>query len=67
MPDRIPEDFFFCVFLRNFSQERGFGGGRSNSCCFPILQDFFRRNSWGTGIPVFTPDSCGFLRIPEDS
>ncbi len=27
----------------------------------------FCRNSCGTGIPVFTPDSSGFLRIPPDS
>ena len=36
VPDRIPEDFFPCVFRRNFSQERGFGGGRSNSCFFQL-------------------------------
>jgi hypothetical protein len=37
---------------------------------FLFFSDFtgiFRRNSCGTGIPVFTPDSLGFLRIPEDS
>jgi hypothetical protein len=27
----------------------------------------FGRKSCGTGIPVFTPDSSGILRIPEDS
>ena len=35
----------------------------------PVFFNFtgiFHRNSWGTGIPVFTPDSSGFLRIPED-
>jgi hypothetical protein len=51
---------FSCVFLRNYSQERGFGGGRSNSCFFPILQEFF------AGIPggqefLYLP------QIPEDS
>ena len=61
IPDRIPEDFFFsCVLLRNFSQERGFGGGRSNSCFFPILQEFF------TGIPV-GQEFLYLLRIPQDS
>jgi biotin transporter BioY len=36
----------------------------------PVFSDFsgfFCRNSCGTGIPVFTQDSSGFLRIPEDS
>jgi len=36
----------------------------------PVFSDFtgiFCRNSWGTGIPVFTPDSSGIRRIPEDS
>jgi hypothetical protein len=34
---------------------------------YPDFTGIFRRNSCGTGIPVFTPDSSGFLRIPEDS
>jgi hypothetical protein len=55
--------FFSCVFLRNFSHERSFGGGCSSSCFFRFYR-IFCRNSWGTGIPVFTPDSSGFLRIP---
>jgi hypothetical protein len=68
---RIPEDFFFsCVFRRNFSQERGFGGGLRNSCFLPLSQEFF------AGIPAgqeflhlqwIPPDSSGFLRIPLDS
>jgi hypothetical protein len=33
--------FFSCVFRRNFSQERGFGGGRRNSCFLPLSQEFF--------------------------
>jgi hypothetical protein len=28
------------------------------------ITGIFRRNSYGTGIPVFSPDSSGFLRIP---
>jgi hypothetical protein len=65
---RIPEDFFFsCVYRRNFSQERGFGGGLRNSCFLLLSQDFF------AGIPVgqeflhlqwIPPDSSGFLGIP---
>jgi hypothetical protein len=38
--------FFPCVFRRNFSQERGFGGGCRNSCFLPLSQEFF------AGIPV---------------
>jgi hypothetical protein len=34
---------------------------------FFSLIGIFRRNSCGTGIPVFTPDSSGIRRIPEDS
>jgi hypothetical protein len=33
--------FSSCVFRRNFSQERGFGGGLRNSCFLPLSQDFF--------------------------
>ena len=33
---------------------------------FSVVTGIFRRNSW-TGIPVFTPESSGFRRIPEDS
>jgi hypothetical protein len=66
---RIPEDFFFsCVFRRNFSQERGFGGGLRNSCFLPLSQEFF------TGIPAgqeflhlqqIPPDSSRFLFPPN--
>ena len=35
---------FSCVFRRNFSQERGFGGGRRNSF-FSAFTGIFRRNS----------------------
>jgi hypothetical protein len=38
-----------------------------NSGFFSDFTGIFRRNSCGTGIPVFTQDSSGFLRIPEDS
>jgi hypothetical protein len=63
--NRIPEDLFFsCVFWRNVSQERGFGRGLRHFCFWPLSQEFFCRNSGGTGIPVLTPYSSGFLRIP---
>ena len=62
--NRIPEDFFFsCVFRTKFLQESGFGGGRRNSCFWPLSQDFF------AGIPV-GQNSCiysGFLVIPRNS
>jgi hypothetical protein len=60
--------FFSCVFQRNLSQERGFGGGCRNSCFLPISQEFF------TGIPAgqeflrlqwIPPDSSGFLFPPN--
>jgi hypothetical protein len=34
---------------------------------FATFTGIFHRNSCGTGIPVFTQDSSGFLRIPPDS
>jgi hypothetical protein len=34
---------------------------------FAAVTGFFCRNSCGTGIPVFTPDSSGFLWIPPVS
>ena len=51
---------FSCVFLRNFSQERGFGGGRRNSCFFFILKEFF------AGIPA-GQEFLYLLRIPQES
>jgi len=59
--------FFSCVFWRNFSQERGFGEVAGIPVFF-VFTGFFRRNSRGTGIPVFTrnpPDSGGFLFSPK--
>jgi hypothetical protein len=53
--------FYSCVFWRNFSQERRFGKVARIPvffCCHRnFLQEFL-------GIPVFTPDSSGFGRIP---
>jgi hypothetical protein len=34
---------------------------------FAAVIGIFCRNSFGTGIPVFTPDSSGFLQILPDS
>jgi len=63
---RIPEDFFFpCVsrriFHRNVVLERP-----QEFLFFSAVTDIDHRNSCGTGIPVFTPDSYGFLRILPD-
>ncbi len=55
---RIPEDFFFsCVFRGNCSQVR----------FLDAITGIFRKNSCGTGILVFSPDSSKFLRIRPDS
>ncbi len=59
--------FFSCVFWRNFSQERGFGGGRRNSCFFSFLQVFFAGIPVGQEflyLPRNPPYSGGFRRIP---
>jgi hypothetical protein len=61
---RIP---FFPVFSGGFfSQERGFGEV-AGIPVFSSVTGIFCRNSCGTGTPVFTPESSGFWRIPEDS
>ncbi len=54
--------FYFCVLWRNFSQERGFGGGRRNFCFWPLLQEFFAGIPAGPGILFLY-----FHRIPPDS
>ena len=42
--------------------------GRSQEFLFlDAITGIFHRNSCGTGIPLFSPDSSGFLRIPRDS
>ncbi len=74
VPARIPEDFFFsCVSGGILSQERGFGEV-AGIPVFSVFTGIFRRNSCGTGIPVFTPESPGFRqeflylpRNPPDS
>jgi hypothetical protein len=59
--------FFLCVFRRNFSQERGYGGGLRNSCFSPLSQDFFAGIPAGQEflclqwIPTDSLDSSGFL------
>jgi len=74
VPARIPEDFFFsCVSggicHRNVVLERS-----QEFLFFSVFTGIFRRNSCGTGIPVFTPESPGFRqeflylpRNPPDS
>ena len=60
--NRIPEDFFFsCVFWRNF--HRNMVLERSQEfLILDTISGIFCRNSCGTGIPVFSPDSSGFLQ-----
>jgi hypothetical protein len=56
---------FFMFFWWNFSQERGFG----RVLKIPVFSRFHRnfcRNKCRTGIPVFAPDSSGFLFLPKD-
>ncbi len=72
--NRIPEDFFFsCVFRRNFSPERGFGGGRRNYCFLPLSQKISQEFLWDRNSCIYSgflripPDSSGFLMIPPDS
>ena len=62
VPDRIPEVFFFsCVFQRNFSQERGFGGVAG----IPVFFFRFYRFLFA-GIPL-GQEFLYWLRIPPDS
>ena len=53
--------FSWGIFCRNVVLER------SQEFLFSVFTEIFCRNSCGTRIPVFTPLSSGFLRIPEDS
>jgi len=78
VPARIPEDFFFsCVFRSIFSQERGFGEVAGIPVFFRFYRNFSQEFLWDrnsciypgisripAGIPVFTPESSGFRRIP---
>jgi hypothetical protein len=61
--NRIPEDSFLsCVFQRNFHRNVVLEGVAEIPVfghCHRISQEFL----WA-GIPVFTPHSSGFLRIP---
>jgi hypothetical protein len=63
--NRIPEDFFFFLcFPEEFCTGTWFWKGSPEFLFLATFTGFFCRNSGGTGIPVFTPDSSGFLRIP---
>jgi hypothetical protein len=71
--NRIPEDFFFyCVFRRNFSQERHFEGVAVLPVFCRYHRNFSQEFLWdycGTGflylvrIPVFSPDSCSCQNV----
>jgi hypothetical protein len=55
--------FFSCIFRRNFSQERGFGWGRRNSCFFHFYRIFSQEFLWDGNFCIYH----GLLQIPEDS
>ena len=68
----IPEDFFFfCVFLRNFSQERGFGEVAGIPVFFRFYRIFSQEFLWDRnsciypGILWILEDSGGFLFRPK--
>ena len=66
--NRIPEDFFFSLcFPEEFFTGTWFWRGSQEFLFLAAVTGFFCRNSCGTGIPVFTPDSSGFFLIPPDS
>jgi hypothetical protein len=67
VPARIPEDSFFPVFSRGFFHRNVVLERLLEFLFFSAVTGIFRRKSCGTGIPVFTPESSGFGRIPEDS
>ena len=67
-----PQKAFLTGFLRVFFLPANSGGIFHRNmvlegvAVIPVFSDFtgiFRRNSWGTGIPVFTPDSSGIRSI----
>jgi hypothetical protein len=65
--NRIPEDFFFSVFSGGIFH-RNVVWGRSQEFLFlDAITGIFHRNSCGTGIPLFSPDSSGILWILSDS
>jgi hypothetical protein len=56
--------FFSCVFRRIFSQERGFGEVAGIPVFFLFYRNFSQEFLW-EGIPLFSPDSSGFLFLPK--
>jgi hypothetical protein len=65
---RIPENFlFFLCFPEEFFTGTWFWGELQEFLIFAAVTGFFFRNSYRTGIPVFAPDSSGFLQVPPDS
>ncbi len=68
VPARIPQDSWGFLFVpEEFFTGTTFWRGSQEFLFFADITGFFCRNSCGTGIPVFTPDFSGFLRIPPDS
>ena len=59
--------FFLLRFPEEFFTGTWFWWGAKLFLFFPILQEFFAGIPLLTGIPVFTLDFSGFLRIREDS
>jgi hypothetical protein len=59
--------FFFLCFPEEFFTGTWFWRWLQEFLFFAAVTGIFCRNSCGTGIPVFTLDSSGFLRIPPDS
>jgi hypothetical protein len=55
---------FFLCFPEEFFTGKWFWKGSPEFPFLAAFTGFFCRNSGGAGIPVFTPDSSGFLRIP---
>jgi hypothetical protein len=58
---------FSLCFPKDFFTGTWFWTGLLEFLFLDAVTGFFHRNSCGSGIPVFTPDSSGFLRIPPDS
>jgi hypothetical protein len=62
---RIAEDFFFFLsFPEKFFTGIWFWRGFQEFLFFTAFIGLLCRNSYRTGIPVFTTDSSGFLWIP---
>jgi hypothetical protein len=63
----VSEDFFFSVFSGRFFHRNVVLEGSQDFLFFAAFTGIFHRKSCETGIPDFTMDSTGLLRIPPDS